>query len=227
MHVEPAPIYDICEFWSWFEARNLEMGKNLSGKCPQLRKNCFERPWTEILNLPWRKVYSSSASVTPVKVPKFVASSTSVTRDWRIDFSSTVNSYLLYRIVFLYILCIPSCRSEAAARLAYLIWTIKQHTNNASCRDLSTLRRAEMDPVAFSKPKKWTTIRWSQLAGSACAMILLGAEEVRRPCIERRNPSRLYLCRPQLLPNPLVGMSWQIVASSRDRAFITTMGFDV
>ncbi|KAJ8582170.1 hypothetical protein M405DRAFT_922049, partial [Rhizopogon salebrosus TDB-379] len=39
---------------------------------------------------------------------------------------------------------------------------------------------------------------------------------------------RLYLCRPQLLPNPRVNTPWQaLYESQNDRAFITTMGFDV
>lgn len=67
-----------------------------------------------------------------------------------------------------------------------------------------------------------------QLTGTACAVILGGAEESRKLRIERRKPNRLYLCRPQLLPNPRVDTPWQILFASRnDRAFITTMGFDV
>jgi hypothetical protein len=60
------------------------------------------------------------------------------------------------------------------------------------------------------------------------AVILTGAEEVRILCAERRKQSRLYLCQPQLLPNPRVNTPWQVLHASRsDRAFITTMGFDV
>lgn len=40
------------------------------------------------------------------------------------------------------------------------------------------------------------------LAGSATAIILLGAIEAQRLRTERRNPNRLYLCRPQLLRDP-------------------------
>ena len=40
--------------------------------------------------------------------------------------------------------------------------------------------------------------------------------------------SQLYLCRPQLLPNPHINTPWQALYHSRnDRAYITTMGFDV
>jgi hypothetical protein len=40
------------------------------------------------------------------------------------------------------------------------------------------------------------------LAGSAIAIIALGVIEAHRLRTERRQPSRLYLCRPQLLQNP-------------------------
>ena len=57
--------------------------------------------------------------------------------------------------------------------------------------------------------------------------ILLGALEARKQRAARRQQSRLYLCRPQLLPNPRMDTPWQILYSSNsDRAFITTMGFD-
>jgi hypothetical protein len=54
---------------------------------PTAEENCS---WTEILNLSWRKVNSSRASVTRDKVAKFVTSSTRVMHDWRIDFNSMV-----------------------------------------------------------------------------------------------------------------------------------------
>jgi hypothetical protein len=60
------------------------------------------------------------------------------------------------------------------------------------------------------------------------ALIVMGIEVGRLSQIERRNISRLYLCRPQLLPNPRNGTPWQTLLHSRsDRAFITTMGIDV
>ncbi|KAF7368888.1 hypothetical protein MVEN_00214600 [Mycena venus] len=67
-----------------------------------------------------------------------------------------------------------------------------------------------------------------ELAATTAAMILTGAEQARVLRAERRQQSRLYLCRPQLLPNPRYDTPWQVLYGSRhDRAFITTMGFDV
>ncbi|KAJ7732428.1 hypothetical protein B0H16DRAFT_1279072, partial [Mycena metata] len=38
----------------------------------------------------------------------------------------------------------------------------------------------------------------------------------------------LYLCHPQLLRNPRFDTPWQVLhASASDRAYITTMGFDI
>ncbi|CAK5279623.1 unnamed protein product [Mycena citricolor] len=62
---------------------------------------------------------------------------------------------------------------------------------------------------------------------TAFAAVMVGIEEARRLRAERRLPSRLYLCRPQLMPNPRFSTPWQVLHGSRsDRAFITTMGFD-
>ncbi|KAJ7233613.1 hypothetical protein B0H12DRAFT_1076556 [Mycena haematopus] len=67
-----------------------------------------------------------------------------------------------------------------------------------------------------------------EMAAAGAAVIWLGAEEAHILRAERRQQSRLYLCRPQLLPNPRFDTPWQILyASQNDRAFITTMGFDV
>jgi len=45
---------------------------------------------------------------------------------------------------------------------------------------------------------------------------------------EHRKPHRLYLCHCKLMPDPRVNMPWQqLWDSQEDRAFITTMGFDV
>ncbi|KAJ7747549.1 hypothetical protein B0H16DRAFT_1320279 [Mycena metata] len=67
-----------------------------------------------------------------------------------------------------------------------------------------------------------------RLAGATTAIIVLGAIEARRLRAERRKPSRLYLCRPQLLRNPRGATAWQVLYRTRnDRAYITTMGFDV
>ena len=44
---------------------------------------------------------------------------------------------------------------------------------------------------------------------------------------EGRRRHRMYLFRPELVPNPRVGSPWQILYHSQsDRAFITTMGLD-
>ncbi|KAI9439770.1 hypothetical protein H4582DRAFT_1942786 [Lactarius indigo] len=54
---------------------------------------------------------------------------------------------------------------------------------------------------------------------------ILSAREARN---EQRRPHSLYLCRRELLPNPHAGTPWQrLWESQEDRAFITTMGFDV
>lgn len=61
----------------------------------------------------------------------------------------------------------------------------------------------------------------------AAALLLLGAETASQLRRARRSTTRLYLTRPQLLPNPRLGTPWQmILASHNDRAFITTMGLD-
>jgi hypothetical protein len=42
-----------------------------------------------------------------------------------------------------------------------------------------------------------------------------------------RQRHRLYLCRPELVPNPRIGSPWQFLYHSKsDRAFITTMGIN-
>ena len=62
----------------------------------------------------------------------------------------------------------------------------------------------------------------------ALALIHIGAEEAHQLRVRRRQPSRLYLCCDQLLPNPRFGTPWEALYTSRsNRAFITTMGFDV
>ncbi len=44
---------------------------------------------------------------------------------------------------------------------------------------------------------------------------------------EGRRKHRQYLCRPELIPNPRIGTSWQCLYESQsDRAFVTTMGID-
>lgn len=66
--------------------------------------------------------------------------------------------------------------------------------------------------------------RLQQLA--VVALILLGAEESRQHRSAQRQ--RLYLTRPDLLPNPRSNTPWQALWNTRDnRAYLTTMGIDV
>ncbi|KAI0648375.1 hypothetical protein C8Q79DRAFT_1008705 [Trametes meyenii] len=61
----------------------------------------------------------------------------------------------------------------------------------------------------------------------AASVIVLGSEEARISRAENRQPSRRYLRRAQLLPNPRSNTPWQVLYESQDdRAFITTMGID-
>lgn len=60
------------------------------------------------------------------------------------------------------------------------------------------------------------------------ALLIAGADLGRILRSERRNPTQNYLCRPQLQPNPRIDTAWQVLFNSRnDRAYITTMGFNV
>jgi hypothetical protein len=62
----------------------------------------------------------------------------------------------------------------------------------------------------------------------ALAVIHIGAEEAHQLHVWHHQPSCLYLCRDQLLPNPCFGTPWEALYTSRsNRAFITMMGFDV
>ena len=66
-------------------------------------------------------------------------------------------------------------------------------------------------------------------AAAAAMIIYLGVEEYRALRAQRQQPSRLYLCRPQLMSDPHdpSGSPWQKLYHSRsDQAFITTMGFN-
>lgn len=59
-------------------------------------------------------------------------------------------------------------------------------------------------------------------------MIWVGAEESRQRRAEQRLAHRTYLVRGNLLPNPRIETPWQKLYQGRDdRAFITTMGFNV
>lgn len=68
---------------------------------------------------------------------------------------------------------------------------------------------------------------WEAAAAFSMVLVLgvLMAEEDR---IEKRRRHRFYMTRPTLLPNPRFGTAWtHLYQSQNDRAFITTMGFDV
>lgn len=50
---------------------------------------------------------------------------------------------------------------------------------------------------------------------TAATLLLYGAEESRLARIQRRHPRRLYLCRPQLLPDPRVDTPFSKPGMSR------------
>jgi hypothetical protein len=67
-----------------------------------------------------------------------------------------------------------------------------------------------------------------ELAGALLSVMVVGAEQSRQVRARHRNPSRLYLCRGQLLHDPRGDTAWQKLKRTRnDCAFITTMGFNV
>jgi hypothetical protein len=63
----------------------------------------------------------------------------------------------------------------------------------------------------------------------ACVgLVYYGLEEARHYSILRRSSQSLFLTRSDLLPDPRADTPWQaLYHSQNDRAFITTMGFDV
>ncbi|KAJ7231709.1 hypothetical protein B0H12DRAFT_1077061 [Mycena haematopus] len=109
---------------------------------------------------------------------------------------------------------------------------LKQHPTTRPQRDSAS---KPMDIDAFINLQQLEEIEedmideeQTRLAGSATAIIALGVIEAHRLRTQRRRPSRLYLCRPQLLRNPRGATAWQVLYRTRnDRAYITTMGFDV
>jgi hypothetical protein len=67
-----------------------------------------------------------------------------------------------------------------------------------------------------------------EIVAGALAIVVGGAEIAREFRNERRRETRQYLVRGELLPNPRVATPWQVLYESRnDRAYITTMSFDV
>ena len=60
------------------------------------------------------------------------------------------------------------------------------------------------------------------------ALYIIAPEEIDRTRRNRRSHTRHYLTRPELLSHPRGRTPWQVLYHSRnERAFITTMGFDV
>lgn len=63
---------------------------------------------------------------------------------------------------------------------------------------------------------------------TTAALLTAGAATSRLIRNEQRKPSRNYLTRRELPPNPHLGTAWRsLFESQNDRAFITTMGFDL
>jgi hypothetical protein len=60
------------------------------------------------------------------------------------------------------------------------------------------------------------------------AILSFGLAEYHNLRVKRRRQTRHYLTRSALLPNPRYGTPWQhLYATKSDRAYITTMGFNV
>ncbi|KIM55807.1 hypothetical protein SCLCIDRAFT_30069 [Scleroderma citrinum Foug A] len=77
-----------------------------------------------------------------------------------------------------------------------------------------------VDEEAWAEDKEYQT--------ELCAAVIIAAELGEQIRIKHRHDSRFYLWRAQLLPNPRINTPWQTLYESQDdRAFITTMGFDV
>ncbi|KAJ7651848.1 hypothetical protein B0H17DRAFT_1269862 [Mycena rosella] len=90
--------------------------------------------------------------------------------------------------------------------------------------DYQILRRFTMDNDTYFHLQQLQDIEEHdsddefQLAGATCTVILAETEETRQRSIERRHQSRLWLCRPQLMPNPRQDTPWQVlIASGSDR----------
>ncbi|CAA7266010.1 unnamed protein product [Cyclocybe aegerita] len=67
-----------------------------------------------------------------------------------------------------------------------------------------------------------------EMGAASLGVIVGGAEISRQLRNERRRETRQYLTRPELLENPRIATPWTSLYDSRsDRAYITTMGFDV
>ena len=102
---------------------------------------------------------------------------------------------------------------------------------NQHCRKLFRTKRLAfpgptLDLIHSAEVDEDQHMQWITLA--ALAYAVYGALQVQHLRSKRRNPNRLYLTRPQLLPSPWICSPWQALYESQsDRAFVTTMGFDV
>jgi hypothetical protein len=81
---------------------------------------------------------------------------------------------------------------------------------------LAMMLEQEVDDEETEEVDRYQTL-------TTIALIVVGTEVGRLSRTERRNISRLYLCRPQLLPNPRDSTPLQtLLHSQSDRAYITT-----
>src|SRR5687767_5501823 len=91
------------------------------------------------------------------------------------------------------------------------------------------------DSAARAVHQKLEELRWEHeeeeeelRAIAAVGLVVYGLEQARQHRAKCRFERRLYLTRPDLLPNPRADTPWQaLYESQNDHAFITTMGFDV
>lgn len=76
--------------------------------------------------------------------------------------------------------------------------------------------------------EQWEEEDLVEQAAGLLGLMRIGAEEARKLHAEQRLAHRMYLTRPDLLPNPQVDTPWQVLYNRKnDRAFITTMGLNV
>jgi hypothetical protein len=86
---------------------------------------------------------------------------------------------------------------------------------------LAMMLEQEVDDEETEEVDRYQTL-------TTITLIIVGMELGQLSQTKRRNISRLYLCQPQLLPNPHDSTPWQtLLHSQSDRAYITTMGIDV
>jgi hypothetical protein len=87
---------------------------------------------------------------------------------------------------------------------------------------------ATMPPLPWIAAQVIALEEEQHLQQMAAAFVVLAVEEGHQRRAALRAETRQYLTRPELLPDPRHDTPWQrLYASKSDRAFITTMGFDV